>query len=277
MATDQRFTKAFSAYLAGNKGPEGQPAEYGISADGDEATGAINLTLIFKRGVRYCCAEPGCHLCLHRPDKWLYLRRCLSEAGISPRSEIELHLKAIVEEAHACGSFRPRNGTPTTTRRLITSERKPRTRKPVPFANRQSLSPLPSPLSPDSSMNGNIVQVDGVHKFFRRGSERLDVLNGVTLDVPEGEFLGLMGPSGSGKTTLLNLIAGPRHAQPGRNLGRRPVDLRHVRGAVGRLADAAHRLRLPVLSPAAGPDGLRERRIAAVVAAPVGARSESSR
>ncbi len=56
--------------------------------------------------------------------------------------------------------------------------------------------------------NGSIVRVDGVHKFFRRGSERLDVLNGVTLDVPDGEFLGLMGPSGSGKTTLLNLIAG---------------------------------------------------------------------
>jgi putative ABC transport system ATP-binding protein len=56
--------------------------------------------------------------------------------------------------------------------------------------------------------NGAIIRVRGVHKFFRRGSERLDVLNGVTLDVPEGEFLGLMGPSGSGKTTLLNLIAG---------------------------------------------------------------------
>lgn len=53
-----------------------------------------------------------------------------------------------------------------------------------------------------------MVQVRGVHKYFRRGSERLDVLNGLTLDVPEGEFLGLMGPSGSGKTTLLNLIAG---------------------------------------------------------------------
>jgi len=53
-----------------------------------------------------------------------------------------------------------------------------------------------------------IVRVHGVHKFFRRGSERLDVLNGVTLEVPPGEFLGLMGPSGSGKTTLLNLIAG---------------------------------------------------------------------
>ncbi len=59
-----------------------------------------------------------------------------------------------------------------------------------------------------TSHNGEIVRVDGVHKYFQRGSERLDVLNGVTLNVPEGEFLGLMGPSGSGKTTLLNLIAG---------------------------------------------------------------------
>jgi len=57
-------------------------------------------------------------------------------------------------------------------------------------------------------VNGMIVRVKGVHKFFRRGSERLDVLNGLSLEVPEGEFLGLMGPSGSGKTTLLNLIAG---------------------------------------------------------------------
>lgn len=61
-------------------------------------------------------------------------------------------------------------------------------------------------LLPES--NGAIVRVYGVHKFFRRGSERLDVLKGLSLDVPEGELLGLMGPSGSGKTTLLNLIAG---------------------------------------------------------------------
>src|SRR5262249_55004375 len=53
-----------------------------------------------------------------------------------------------------------------------------------------------------------IVRVRGVHKCFRRGSEQIDVLNDLSLDVPEGEFLALMGPSGSGKTTLLNLIAG---------------------------------------------------------------------
>src|SRR6187431_3058449 len=53
-----------------------------------------------------------------------------------------------------------------------------------------------------------IVRVRNVHKYFRRGSEQIDVLDDLSLDVPEGEFLALMGPSGSGKTTLLNLIAG---------------------------------------------------------------------
>jgi putative ABC transport system ATP-binding protein len=53
-----------------------------------------------------------------------------------------------------------------------------------------------------------IVRVSRVHKFFRRGSEQIDVLQDLNLEVADGEFLGLMGPSGSGKTTLLNLIAG---------------------------------------------------------------------
>jgi putative ABC transport system ATP-binding protein len=57
-------------------------------------------------------------------------------------------------------------------------------------------------------MSEPLVQISGVHKYFRRGSERIDVLNGLALQVGEGEFFGLMGPSGSGKTTLLNLIAG---------------------------------------------------------------------
>src|SRR5262245_30670277 len=53
-----------------------------------------------------------------------------------------------------------------------------------------------------------IVRVSNVHKYFTRGSEQIDVLKDLSLEVTEGEFLGLMGPSGSGKTTLLNLIAG---------------------------------------------------------------------
>src|SRR5579871_4419343 len=53
-----------------------------------------------------------------------------------------------------------------------------------------------------------IVEVHDLHKYFRRGSEQIDVLNGLNLEVAEGEYLALMGPSGSGKTTLLNLIAG---------------------------------------------------------------------
>ena len=53
-----------------------------------------------------------------------------------------------------------------------------------------------------------LVRVSNVHKYFTRGSERIDVLQGVNLDIPQGEFLALMGPSGSGKTTLLNLMGG---------------------------------------------------------------------
>ena len=52
------------------------------------------------------------------------------------------------------------------------------------------------------------VEVNNVHKSFKRGSEVLDVLNGLNLNVQQGEYVALMGPSGSGKTTLLNLIAG---------------------------------------------------------------------
>jgi putative ABC transport system ATP-binding protein len=52
------------------------------------------------------------------------------------------------------------------------------------------------------------VEVRGVRKVHRRDGRELVVLDGVGLDVAEGEFLALMGPSGSGKTTLLNLIAG---------------------------------------------------------------------
>ncbi len=57
-------------------------------------------------------------------------------------------------------------------------------------------------------MSDSLVKVRDVSKHFTRGTERIDVLRGVNLDIPKGDFLALMGPSGSGKTTLLNLMGG---------------------------------------------------------------------
>ncbi len=57
-------------------------------------------------------------------------------------------------------------------------------------------------------MPGAIVSIEHVSKSYRRGSQIVPVLEDITFDISEGEFLALMGPSGSGKSTLLNLIAG---------------------------------------------------------------------
>ena len=57
-------------------------------------------------------------------------------------------------------------------------------------------------------MAESLVSVRDLHKVYHRGGERIDVLKGVTLEIPQGDYLALMGPSGSGKTTLLNLLGG---------------------------------------------------------------------
>ena len=53
-----------------------------------------------------------------------------------------------------------------------------------------------------------MVDVRNVTKVYRKDAEELVVLNGLSLQVNEGDYAALMGPSGSGKSTLLNLIAG---------------------------------------------------------------------
>jgi putative ABC transport system ATP-binding protein len=53
-----------------------------------------------------------------------------------------------------------------------------------------------------------MVEVRNVTKVYHRDAEELVVLNGLSLEVEDGDFVALMGPSGSGKSTLLNLMAG---------------------------------------------------------------------
>ena len=52
------------------------------------------------------------------------------------------------------------------------------------------------------------VRLVNVRKVYRRDTQEVPVLEGVTLDIVAADFVALMGPSGSGKTTLLNLIGG---------------------------------------------------------------------
>src|SRR4051812_46871802 len=58
--------------------------------------------------------------------------------------------------------------------------------------------------------------VENVRKQFRQGDRSVAALDGVSLDVPQGQFLAVMGASGSGKSTLLHLMAGPATPDEGR-------------------------------------------------------------
>jgi putative ABC transport system ATP-binding protein len=51
-----------------------------------------------------------------------------------------------------------------------------------------------------------MIELDGIKKTYRMGSQSLEALRGVSLQVKKGEFISIMGPSGSGKSTLMNII-----------------------------------------------------------------------
>src|ERR687889_657932 len=51
-----------------------------------------------------------------------------------------------------------------------------------------------------------VIQLEGVHKTYTMGDVEVHALRGVSLTIPEGEFVAIMGTSGSGKSTMMNII-----------------------------------------------------------------------
>jgi putative ABC transport system ATP-binding protein len=82
-----------------------------------------------------------------------------------------------------------------------------------------------------------MIEVRGLKKSIRNGSRTVEILKGIDLSVPRGQFLAIMGASGSGKSTLLGLLAGldaPSEGEvliDGTEISRLPEDsLAQVRG-----------------------------------------------
>ena len=51
-----------------------------------------------------------------------------------------------------------------------------------------------------------MIELQGITKVYRTGSQSLEALQGISLKIGKGEFISIMGPSGSGKSTLMNII-----------------------------------------------------------------------
>src|ERR1700674_3715742 len=71
---------------------------------------------------------------------------------------------------------------------------------------------------PQQESNSPMIQVSGLTKTISTPAHTVEILKGIDLEIPRGEFAAIMGPSGSGKSTLLGLLAGLDSATSGQIL-----------------------------------------------------------
>src|SRR3984885_14167789 len=63
-----------------------------------------------------------------------------------------------------------------------------------------------------------IIEVIRLTRTIQTPTHRVEILRGIDLTIPRGQFVAIMGPSGSGKSTLLGLLAGLDNASSGQLL-----------------------------------------------------------
>jgi len=58
----------------------------------------------------------------------------------------------------------------------------------------------------DAAATTPLISLSGIHRIYGEGATEVRALDGIDLDIDDGEFVAIMGPSGSGKSTALNVI-----------------------------------------------------------------------
>ena len=106
-------------------------------------------------------------------------------------------------------------------------------------------------MSEQAQQNGAVVVARDVTRRYGEGDTAVDALRGVTVEIAPGKATAVMGPSGSGKSTLMHILAGLDKPTYGQRRDRRHGDHDARRQRPDEAPPRAHRLRLPVLQPAA--------------------------